>query len=409
MRRLLWIGLLAVALTALATLALHDNGQLALIWGDWVVEMSATLAVTLLMVLLIATYGLARLIVWLWTLPRRLRQRRALKRLTRAEAHMGAGLLAGEHGDWRRAERMLIKSARYADNGVMNYLAAARMAHNQGAFDRRDRHLREAREVYPEQFATIALVEARLRREHEPDKALAILQALVEQGDDTPAVLAEYASLLTDLGHWQALRALLPRLQKARALDKTALTELKRHLWAGLIGQADSLEALENIWQYLDSHWWRDPVVLAAYVERRLALGGDPHGLAALIERALKKHWDERLVYLYGLLEDGPAFDRLKQAEKWLKHHPKDPILLLTAGRLACRAQVWGQAQAYLREALALKPSLEGFATLARCQQAAGDDRQALLTYQAAVEALAPIITSRHDKAPEYGSTQTSR
>ncbi len=390
MKRLLWAGLLFVGLTALATLALYDNGRLALVWGDWVVEMSATLAVALVLALLVVSFALVQLALWLWRLPRRLRERRALKRLARAEAGVGAGLLAGEHGDWKRAERMLIKSARYSDNGVMNYLAAARMAHNQGADDRRDRYLSEAREVYPDQYVTIALVEARLRRQREPEKALAILQALVEQGETTPAVLAEYADLLAELGRWETLRALMPQLEKTRALDKVALADLKRRMWVGLLQQTEDLERLENIWHYLDSHWWRDPQVLAAYVEKRLALGGDYQGLAELIEKALKKQWDERLVYLYGLLEDGPAFERLKVAEKWLKKHPQDPVTLLTAGRLACRAQLWGQAQAYLREALQLKPSLEGFATLARCLQAEGDETQAALTYQAAVEALAP-------------------
>jgi len=401
MKRLLWVAILFVALTALATLALYDNGRLALVWGDWVMEMSATLAVALILGLLVAGFSMIQLVRWLWRLPQRLRQRRALKRLARAEAGVGAGLLAGEHGDWKRAERMLIKSARYSDKGVMNYLAAARMAHNQGAFERRDRYLAEAREFYPDQYATIALVEARLRRQQEPDKALAILQALVEQGEDTPAVLAEYADLLAERGHWAALRALIPRLEKARALDKAVLEDLKRRMWVGLLRQAETLEALENVWHYLDSRWWRDPAVLAAYVEKRLALGGDQAGLAALIEKALKKQWDERLAYLYGLVEDGPAFERLKVAEKWLKKHPKDPVVLLTAGRLACRAQLWGQAQAYLREALSLKPSLEGFATLARCLQAEGDDTQAALTYQAAVEALAPKSLTLEEKSGE--------
>ncbi|HIQ39552.1 MAG TPA: heme biosynthesis protein HemY, partial [Sulfurivirga caldicuralii] len=387
---LLWVVILFVALTALATLALYDNGRLALVWGDWVVEMSATMAVALVLGVLVVGFIGIQLVLWLWRLPHRWRERRALKRLARAEAGVGAGLLAGEHGDWKRAERMLIKSARYSDQGVMNYLAAARMAHNQGAFQRRDRYLAEARERYPEQYATIALVEARLRRQQAPDQALAILQALMEQGEDTPAVLAEYADLLAEQGHWAALRELMPKLEKSRALDKDALKALQRRMWIGLLHQAETLEALENIWHYLDAQWWRDPEVLATYVERRLALGGDQAGLAALIEQALKKHWDARLVYLYGLVEEGPAFERLKVVEKWLKKHPKDAVVLLTAGRLACRAQLWGQAQAYLREALNLKPSLEGFATLARCLQAEGDDTQAALTYQAAVEALAP-------------------
>lgn len=398
MGRIVTVLLVFVGLTALATLALYDNGRLALVWGDWVVEMSATLAVALLIALLVAAYVLTRLAVWLWTFPRRWRERRAQKRLARAEAGMGQGLMAVEHGDWRAAERALIKSARYSDNGVMYYLAAARMAHNQGARERRDRYLAEAREKYPQDYVTIALVEARLRRDEAPEEARALLQALVDEGVDTPAVLAEYADLLAKQQDWATLRALLPKLKRRKAMDRDALHQLEARMWAGLLQQAEDREALENIWGYLDSRWWRDPRVLAAYVTRRRELG-DETGLAHLIEKALRRHWDTRLAYLYGLIDDGPAFERLRKVQKWLRQHGNDPVLLLTAGRLACQAQLWAQAQDYLRQSLRLKPAAETFATLARCYEREGEHEQAALTWQAGLEALggqdAPLLEAR--------------
>ncbi len=196
MKRLLLWTLLFLLITGITTLALYDNGRLSLVWGDYVIETSGTLAVALVAMLVLAAYGVFRLLGWLWRLPRTLRTRRQYKRLLRAEAGMGKGLLAGEHGDWRSAERALVKAAKLADNGVMYYLAAARMAHNQGAYDRRDRYLKEAREKYPDDFVTIALVEARLLADAAPEKALALLESLVEDGQATSAVWAEYAQLL---------------------------------------------------------------------------------------------------------------------------------------------------------------------------------------------------------------------
>ncbi len=388
MSRLIVFIVVFIALTALATLALYDNGRLALIWGDYVVEMSGTLAVALILALIGISYVVFRLAGWVWHLPRRLRQRRAMKRLAKAEAGLGTGLMAEEHGDWQQAERALIKSACYSDNGVMYYLAAARMAHNQGAYERRDRYLAEARKLYPQDYATIDLVEARLLKKKQPEKALAILQALVEEGIDAPAVLAEYARLLAQMAQWRLLRDLLPRLKRRKALDQASLARLEAQMWGGLLNQAEDTAALDNLWHAIPRSLRQQSDLVAAYVARKQALG-ESAGLAALLEKALKKHWDDRLVYLYGLLSDEAPMDRLKTVQKWLKVHADDPVLLLTAGRLACAASLWAQAEDYLRRSLTVKPTLETFHTLARCLEKAGEHEQAALTYQAAVEVLA--------------------
>lgn len=387
MKRLLLWTLLFLLITGATTLALYDNGRLSLVWGDYVIETSGTLALVLVGVLVLLAYGVFRLLGWLWRLPRTLRERRQYKRLLRAEAGMGKGLLAGEHGDWRSAERALIKAAKLADNGVMYYLAAARMAHNQGAKERRDRYLKEAREKYPDDFVTIALVEARLLADEAPEKALALLESLVEDGRATAAVWAEYSQLLARQGRWARLREILPQVKRSKALPAEVLEGLERRMWRHLLAEADSAEALNALWHLLERRWRQDPEVLAAYVARQLTFGETPQ-LAGLIEKALKKHWDPRLVYLYGQLREGPAFDRLKRAEKWLRHHGDDPVLLATLGRLACQAQLWGQAQDYLRRALVLRPDLDTFRALAQCLEAAGEADQAALVYKDALAAL---------------------
>ena len=407
MKRLLLWTLIFLLITGATTLALYDNGRLSLVWGDYVIETSGTFALALVGALVLATYGVLRLLGWLWRLPHTLRARRQLKRLLRAEAGMGKGLLAGEHGDWRSAERALIRAARLADNGVMYYLAAARMAHNQGAGQRRDRYLKEAREKYPQDFVTVALVEARLLADEAPQKALALLESLIEDGQATPAVWAEYAQLLARLDRWAQLREVLPQVKRARALPAEALQALEQRMWTQLLAQAQTPEALDALWNLLEKRWRQDADVLAAYVARRLAFGETPQ-LAGLLEKALKRRWDPRLVYLYGQLKEGPAFDRLKKAEKWLRQHPDDAVLLATLGRLACQAQLWGQGQAYLRQSLALRPDLETFRALAECYEAAGESEKAALIYKDAMAAL----EKRHDPlllpAPDEGRRQQS-
>ncbi|MEA1988002.1 MAG: heme biosynthesis protein HemY, partial [Pseudomonadota bacterium] len=96
--------------------------------------------------------------------------------------------------------------------------------------------------------------------------------------------------------------------------------------------------------------------------------------------------WNDRLVYQYGRLTLGPAFERLKVAEKWrTTQGDENPVLLLTLGRLACKSQLWALGQGYLKQSLKLRTEVETFHALAQCYEAEGKENQAALTYKEAI------------------------
>jgi HemY protein len=258
------------------------------------------------------------------------------------------------------------------------------MAHNQQANERRDRYLQQAREAYPAEYATIGLVEARLLSEHQPKLALIILEALHEQQPKHSVILSELARTLRQQGDWLRLEALLPQIRKVRALDAEQLEAIEQELLAGKIATAHTVEALDALWSGLSAKQRAMPAVLAEFVEQRMGWGKE-NGLAALIEQVLKRQWNDRLVYQYGRITLGPAFERLKIAEKWLKEHAQNPVVLLTLGRLACSSQLWGLGQSYLKQSLITRPEIETFHALAQCYEAEGQDTQAALTYKEAI------------------------
>ncbi|MDR9498281.1 MAG: heme biosynthesis HemY N-terminal domain-containing protein [Hydrogenovibrio sp.] len=370
--------------TGLATLALYDNGTLSLVWFDWVIETSLTFALAALIAGFLLVYALVQLTFWIWHVPRNWRRRRQMKRYAKAENRLSKGLMAQETGDWHQAEKHLIATAKYSENGVMHYLAAAKMAHNQGAIDRQKHHIAQAKEAYPHELATIGLVEARLLAKTDAEEALVILAELHRLEPDHKAVLADYAQLLADQQLWSLLATLMPDVKQYHALAKDDLLTLQNRLLAGQLQTAVDLSQVEALWQSLTRGQRVTPSIVAEYVDRKRALG-DETGLTECLEKALRKHWDERLVYQYGRIELGPAFTRLKHAEKWLKEHPENPVLLLTLGRLACRSQLWGQGRTFLQESLRLQPEIETFHTLAQCYEAEGLDAKAALTYKEAI------------------------
>lgn len=384
MSKILKWSLFLLIATGLTSLALYDNGQVSMVWNDWVIETSLSFALAAILIGFGSVYVLVRLLINVWHFPAYWRNRRQLKRYNKAETSISKGLIALEYGDWQLAEKQLIKMAKQSDAGLIHYLTAAKMAHNQGALARREQYLNEARKRFPQDYVTIGLVESRLLADEHADMALVILAELHQQNPKNRPILAEYVQLLEKRKQWQTLEGLLSQIKKIRALDKLSIQELEVRLIAGKVAKAENLEVLDSLWKSLSAKQQLLPAVLAEFVEQRMGWGKE-QGLAELIVKSLSKQWDDRLVYQYGRIELGPAFERLKRAEKWLKNQPDNPVLLLTLGRLACMSQLWGQAKHYFKQSLQLQPELETFHALAKCYESEGLETQAALTYKEAI------------------------
>lgn len=387
MRIILILAIVFVSATALATMLLYDNGQVSMVWGDYVMQTSVSFLIAALIILFILIYAAIRTVLNIWHIPMFWRRHKRMRQYSKAEHAMAKGMIALEYGDWHKAEKELIKSAKNSEAGLVHFLSAAKMAHNQGAVGRRDDYLTQARESYPSEYVTIGLVEARLLSENEPELALAILETLHEQQPTNTTVLAEYAAGLKKLGYWDVLANIMPQLKRTRALDATDFTELEHSYWAGKLASSRDIDELKVIWDSLSRKQQAEPLLLAEYVEQRIGWGQEVT-VQRLLEKAIKKQWNDRLVYQYGRLTLGPAFERLKTAENWhksLSEHKHNPILLLTLGRLACKSQLWGMGQSYLKESLKIRPEIETFHALAQCYEAEGKDNQAALTYKEAI------------------------
>lgn len=383
-QNLIKLAIVLLVATGLASLALFDNGRVSMVWQGWVIETSMTFAIVIALLFFGAVYLIVRLILNTLHLPETLRRRKMLKQYGRSETQLSKGMLALEVGDWKTAEKQLIKTAQKTEGGLVHYLNAAKMAHQQGAWARRDQYLQEARKRFPEDYVIIGLVESRLLKLSKPDVAETILGELYAQNPKHKVVLEEYAALLRQQKNWPVLESILPALRRYKVLEKADLLQLSEALWMGKMQLISDFEALETFWDQVPNEMKVRSSILAEYVKKRLDWGQEV-GLAKQLEKAINKQFDEQLVYLYGRLQFGPAFERLKVAEKWHKKYPETPVLLLTMGRLACQSQLWGQGQFFLKQSLKLQPELETFHALAKCYESEGESEQAALVYKEAI------------------------
>src|SRR6185295_3053172 len=134
------------------------------------------------------------------------------------------------------------------------------------------------------------------------------------------------------------------------------------------------------------------PRVASAAARRAAALGEAALG-RDLIERSLAAEWNTALVTLYGdieKLEAGRRQDearaRIERAERWLREHAQDPMLLATLGRLCMAAELWGKAQNYLEASLSFGPSRDAHLELARLAEREGRALEAQKHFRSAGE-----------------------
>jgi HemY protein len=132
---------------------------------------------------------------------------------------------------------------------------------------------------------------------------------------------------------------------------------------------------------------------VAAAAARRAAALGEAELGRELIERSLGAEWNAALVALYGDIDkfeaskrQAEARARIERAERWLREHAEDSVLLATLGRLCMAAELWGKAQNYLEASLSFGPSRAAHLELARLAEREGRAAEAQKHFRSAGE-----------------------
>ncbi len=303
------------------------------------------------------------------------------------------GLTSLSEGNWAQAQKQLAQAAERSDLPLVNYLAAARAAHEQNNEQATDELLQKARNSTPEAEVTVAISQAEIqlsRGQLEP--CLATLLRLRTLAPKNTYVMKLLKDIYLRLNDWQALSKLIPILGKHQALKEDELSQLSRDCYGQLLEESinklpvetsndDRLKALGKAWNDLPSDLSRDGDLVQRYTELLVSLGAESRAEQSLKD-LLKRNWDDKLVNLYGRLSGENAKKQLDTARGWLKSHDDSPSLQLTLGRLSMRNQHWGQAVKYFEQSLALDPSSETLAELARLLRHLGDNDRAQVLLQ---------------------------
>ena len=314
-----------------------------------------------------------------------------------ATALTNRGLINFIEGNWLRARKQLLRSARYSEAPLLNHLVAARASFRLGDFDEAKRQLGEAESVEADAGIAVELTQAELQLSSgNYEQALATLVRARSNAAKHPYVLALLARAHRQLGDWQALRPLLPELHKYGLLDDAGLRGLEGELWRALVQSASSqpgagVADLEAVWRDIPLAQ-RDLVTLRVAFLRALTGMGGHNEVEKYIIRWLGKAWQVELLGFLGRSPPSNPGKLLKVLKKWLHTHGQDSLLLLAAARVALHAKDWESAGEWLESAYQREASAEICCELARFSAARGDGaRSAALMAEAATLTVGPL------------------
>lgn len=377
------LGVLIVLALALGALAGHflmeDNGYVLLSFAGYAVETSVPVAAGLL----VLAYLAVRLLAWLWRVPRQLGEATARARLRWAGRQATRGYIAIAEGKLDRGERLLTRGARRSDAPLMNYLAAARLAHQRNDTARRDGWLRLAYEQEPAATDAVLLAQAEMQMDDQAfDEALATLNRIRERNPKHTQALKLLAALHWRRQDWRELLGLLPTLRAMPPMPQARLNRWTVDAFEALLVEPGLDKAgLETLWDEVPRVLRRDPRLVLARA-RTLAKTGAAVAAEAEVRQALRDTWDTGLIRFYGELVIPDAAQQLKHAEAFLREHPEDPELLLATGRLSFRNQLWGKARSYLETSLSIRPAAETCAALGQLLERIGEHEAAARVWQ---------------------------
>ena len=370
-------GILVTLAVALAVGIFFKNhpGTFVLNYGATTIQASlaffaaAVILVTVLLSFLLVTVN------GMINLPGNYRRWAKHRRNRRSEKYLTRGLMCSLEGDWQQAEQAFRKGAAYSRVPMLNYLGAARAAQQRGDIKQRDHYLRLA----------VGLTQAELQLAgNQTEQAYATLKHLDggRTGQDQANLMLLQAS--SELKEWHGVLEILAKLERKKLLRPEEIRAQQLTAYTGLLqlaGKTGDRNRLEEVWKNIPRNLQKELYILEVYINERLRFPGTGD-CEELLRNVLKNQWDAAIVRLYGLVKGDDGSKQLAFAERLLKSHARDPILLLTVGRLCRRNSLWGKARTCLEESLAVQPGPEAYQELATLLESQGDHAGAAECYQ---------------------------
>lgn len=374
----------------LGTLINIDSGYVLISWDVHTLETSFWFFLLMLALSSLLLYLVIRISLLLLGSDWRFNEWRRQRRRVRARRMTTRGFLSLAQGQWRRAERQLRSSAEDSDTPLINYLAAARATYEQGKSDATDELLKAASQSTKGSELAVGITQVQLLQSRgQYEQALAVLLRLRSQHPKHAYVLKLLVKTYQELEDWVALNELLPVVKKAARIPQQELDKLEQKVQLQLLERAVRGHGIRTVQELKDTYQEMPRAVRLSYaiVKRYIELlmeQGEEKLAEQELRNALPSVWHDDLICQYGKLR-GDTNQQLLFVQRQLTERPNDPVLLLSAGRLALRHNDLEKAREFLQTGLRINGMAELHAEMGRLLLAEGEESLACEHFQLAL------------------------
>ena len=394
MRGLFWLIAVFAAAVAFALAGRFGEGYVLVVYPPWRAEISLVLSVLALAAAFGIAYLAVRVLSHALALPAHVRAFRKRRKREQAQSALASALLCYFEGRYARAEKEAALAWETGSALGIAALIAARAAHQMREFERRGKWLERAEAAGETLHAARLLTQAEFALD-ERDFVGARNALRSMHGTGPRHIAAALMQLRAERGaqNWEEVLRLVSLLVKRNALPSAIAEEYRVQAHIELLARDSAGRApLEARLRRIPATELVHPRVAAAAARRAAALG-EAALSRDLIERSLAAEWSAPLVAIYGEIEKIEAAKRqieararIERAERWLREHADDALLLACLGRLCMAAELWGKAQNYLEASLTFGPSRAAHLELARLAEREGRVAEAQKHFRSAGE-----------------------
>jgi HemY protein len=366
--------LILLALSVLVGVQMyHHPGYVLISLGNWSIEMPAWFAALAIFIFFALLNVFLHIINAFGSLKYRIHRYKNRLSIKRSNLMTKQGLIDFTEGNWGKAENQLIKALGNSDTPLINYLAAARAAQEQGNFKMRDQYLREAQRSMPDAKVAIELTQAQLLLANKQyEQTLATLKHLHSLLPKHPYVIKLLLKVYLELRDFNHIIELLPLVKKHKITSNELLENIEQFAYTGyllrLTKQSDI--NIEEAWRALPKNMQQQDYLVAIMalhlIEQNKDASAEP-----LIRTSLKRQWSKELTELYALCK-ADLQKQISFMKKQLALYPNKVEVLSALGKLCQSAKLWGQAEEYYSASLKEAPSAANYYELSLVCKALG-------------------------------------
>ncbi|WP_394245385.1 heme biosynthesis protein HemY [Vibrio astriarenae] len=344
-----------------------QQGYVLISFANKTIEMSVTTLVIFIIAALAALFFLEFILkraasmsynTWNWFSVRKLR---------RSRRYTNEGIIKLLEGDFKHAEKKVMRWANHHDKPLLCYLIAAEAAFSQGDENKRQQYLEKASEQDDSTLA-VGLTKAKQDiRAKNYELAFDTLTTLSGQFPNNTLILDLLKGVYIELKLWQPLIDIIPKLVRDKVLTKQEADSYLIRAHSGLledVAQQQGSEGLVAHWDGLTKKLKSDPTLITAFAKQLIARKADYEAFGVIKSVLKKNHIEE----LYALLPEMNLSDRHPVSQFLLSAVKKDPnnaAAHSALGQLYIRDQNWTEAQKHLEQALEKRSNVSDYAYLA--------------------------------------------